>query len=148
MKGGAYGVTASVNGGEMLLSLSSYRDPRIEETLDAFRGGLDWIIDNGVTQDELEKAIIGIAGRDLRPLSPGEKGIIGFRRRLYEISDELRQQKRDELLSSSSEEIRRAAKRLRENLESSCSVVMTSDEALRRVPDSYAGLRENKIILI
>ncbi len=148
MRGGAYGVSASVNGGEMLFSFSSYRDPKIKDTLDAFTAGLDWIIENGISSKDLEKAIIGIVGRDLRPLSPGEKGIIGFRRRLYEISDELRQRKRDELINSTPDQVRRAAEILRENLSSSRTVVMAGEEAIAAVPDEYVSLKENKVPLI
>lgn len=148
MKGGAYGVTASLSGGEMLFSLSSYRDPKIGDTLDAYRKGLDSIAKHGISDSDLEKAIIGIAGRELRPLSPGEKGIIGFRRRLYDISDELRQRKRDELLSTSPMQIREAAGRLRNNLESGFSVVMTGSEALEELPERYSGLKEHRIALL
>ncbi|MBN1686877.1 MAG: insulinase family protein, partial [Spirochaetales bacterium] len=148
MRGGAYGVTAATNGVEMLFSLSSYRDPNIADTLDAYRAGFDWLISNGVSGEELEKAIIGIVGRELRPLSPGEKGIIGFRRRLYDISDDLRQRKRDELLASDAGQIREAARKLRENLEKACSVVMSGEEALSAVPGRYSALLKNKITLV
>ena len=148
MRGGAYGVTATVNGGEMLFSLSSYRDPGITGTLDAFRTGLDWMAENEISNSELEKAIIGIVGRELRPLSPGEKGTIGFRRRLFEITGELRQRKRDELLSSTPDQIRKAASGLRKSLESGYSVVMTGGEALAEIPEKYSGLRKNQIALM
>jgi len=146
MKGG--GVTASVNGAERLFSLSSYRDPRIEETLGAYQAGFERLSGGGVSRDELEKAVIAIVGRDLKPMSPGEQGIVGFRRRLYGITDELRQRKRDELLSSSPAEIRAAAEKLLGNLEAARSVVMTADEALAGLPERYAGFRENKISLV
>jgi presequence protease len=148
MRGGAYGVSASVNGGEMLFSFSSYRDPSIAETLDAYRGGLDWLIEKGVSAQSLEKAVISIVGRDLRPLSPGEKGIIGFRRRLYDIKDELRQRKRDELRRSTPDQIRDTAARLRRGFESSYSVVMTGEDALDLLPPRYSGLKENRIGLV
>lgn len=148
MRGGAYGVSASVNGGEKLFSFSSYRDPNIKETFEAYSSGLDRLAEDGISAGELEKAIIGIVGRDLRPLSPGEKGIIGFRRKLYEISDDLRQRKRDELLRSTPAEISRAAARLRDNLGTSRSVVMAGKEAIASVPEEYSGLRENAVPLL
>jgi Zn-dependent M16 (insulinase) family peptidase len=148
MRGGAYGVTASVNGGEMLFNFSSYRDPKIKETIDSYRAGLDWLIKNEVSSEELEKAIIGIVGRDLRPLSPGEKGLIGFRRCLYEISDELRQRKRDELLRCTPDQIQEAAARLRENLDFASTVVMAGENAIAEITDDYSALRKNTLPIV
>ena len=129
MKGGAYGVSASANGGECLFSFSSYRDPRIVETLDAFRRGLAFFAKERVDKTDLEKAIISIVGRDVRPMSPSEKSIVGFRRKLYGIDDQLRQSKRDELLRAQTSDIMRAATRLSESFQSAVSVVMAGNEA-------------------
>jgi Zn-dependent M16 (insulinase) family peptidase len=145
MKGGAYGVSASANGGELLFGLSSYRDPNIAATLDAFKNGFDWLLRSGTAPANLEKAIINIVGRDLRPLSPGEKGIIGFRRRLYDIPDGLRQRKRNELLRSTPAHIREAAERLKEFMEASYTVVLTGAESLQNLPSEYRALAENRV---
>ncbi|MCK5200771.1 MAG: insulinase family protein, partial [Spirochaetales bacterium] len=85
MKGGAYGASASANGMEGIFSFSSYRDPNIGKTIDAFREGLEHLSREGIKEDVLEKAIITIVGKDVRPQSPGEKSIIGFIRKLYNI---------------------------------------------------------------
>ena len=147
MRGGAYGVSASTNGGELLFSFSSYRDPNISSTLNTFRTGLAHVSNGGFDPTDLEKALIAIVGRDVRPLAPGEKGMIGFRRMLYKISDELRQRKRDELLSSSPDDIRDAAERLRRNFEQSVSVVMSGDESVEEAAKDYPGLAQNKVFI-
>ena len=147
MRGGAYGVTAATNGGELLFSFSSYRDPNIGTTLGTFQDSLDHISSGSFDPADLEKALIAIVGRDLRPMAPGEKGIIGFRRKLYRISDELRQKKRDELLSSTPDDIRSAAARLRHAHDQSVSVVMAGEEAVEKAAQSYPDLALNKIAI-
>ncbi|MBT3273858.1 MAG: hypothetical protein HN368_11940, partial [Spirochaetales bacterium] len=147
MRGGAYGVSSSVNGGEMLFSFSSYRDPNITSTLETYKNALDWIARGEVDPGELEKAVITIIGRDIRPLSPGEKGLIGYRRKLYKISDEFRQKKRDELLSTAPANVRAAAERLREGFDDSYSVVLGGEDAITALPDNFSGFKENRIEL-
>lgn len=130
MRGGAYGIESVANGGECLFMFVSYRDPQIIETLEAYRSGLDHFSREPVEQSELEKAIIGIVGRDIRPMAPGSKGIVGFRRRLYNIDDELRQRKRDELIKTKPKDISNAARRLLNAFDKSVTVIMAGREAV------------------
>ena len=140
MKGGAYGASASANGGEGVFSFSSYRDPNIVETLDAFAESLDEIAAEGIDDDTLEKAVIGVVGHDVRPLSPGQKGVVAFRRRLYGITDELRQRKRDALVASGVDDIRRAAARLGKGWKSGTAAVLAGRQAVEA-----AALRRKEI---
>ena len=140
MRGGAYGVFASPNGGEGVFTFASYRDPRTIETLEAYRSGLEHLSARFVDSSELEKAIIGVVGRDVRPMAPSEKSIVGFRRRLYNISDELRQKKRDCVVSASPRDIGEAAERLRTQMERSVSVVMAGKQAIDRAAETDASL--------
>ena len=58
-----------------------------------------WSSSNGFKdKEELDKAVISVAGRELKPQSPGEKSLIALKRRLYRITDSLRQKNRDLLL--------------------------------------------------
>lgn len=124
MRGGAYGVFANANGGEGLFSFSSYRDPSIIETLDAFRKGLELFASEPLSVSEIEKAIITVVGRECRPLSPAEKSMIAFRRSLYGITDAMRQNKRDDVLSLAPDQIQAAARRLLAELEFASSSVL------------------------
>ena len=73
MKNGAYGVYASVNGTEGLMTVSTYRDPNPSDNLDALEGALDAAITGRYSANDLKKAIITVVGRDLKPLSPAEQ---------------------------------------------------------------------------
>lgn len=131
MRGGAYGVVAAANGGEGLFTFASYRDPHIIETLDAYRAGLERFSKVDAERSDIEKAIIGVVGKDIRPMAPGEKGIVGLRRNLYNISNEMRQRKRDEIIGTSPANISEAARRLSKAFENSVSVTMAGKEAVQ-----------------
>lgn len=147
MRGGAYGVFASPNGGEGLFTFASYRDPNVTKTLDAYRMGLGHYAEHGADPKELEKAVIGVVGRDVRPMVPAEKAVVGFRRRLYNISDDLRQQKRDAILSAGPETIRGAAQRLLSRMNRSVSAVMAGKEAIEQAAAENPTLGERIIRL-
>ncbi len=112
MRGGAYGAGANANGTEGLFSFTSYRDPNVPDTLEVFKEALEFAAAGAMDPEVLEKTIIGAVGRDLHPMSPGEKNIVGLRRKLYGITDEMRQTKRDALMAARPEKIVEAAQRL------------------------------------
>lgn len=122
MDGGAYGVKASVNGSERIFSFSSYRDPCIEETQKIFTESLSFLSNlcskEGVEScSALEKAIISSIGKEIRPIAPGSRGMLALKRAIYGITDELRQQNRNIILSTSVRDIEEAALRLSTSFE-------------------------------
>ena len=139
MKGGAYGASASARGLDGVFGFWSYRDPRIIETLTAFRAGLERFAASPVPDDELELAVIGVTGHHIRPLSPGEKGIVALRRHLYGVTDAMRQANRETLLATTPDDVRRAAAGLLESMDDARVVVMAGargiSEASGEVPD-------------
>jgi hypothetical protein len=130
MQGGAYGVAASSHGLEGVFSFLSYRDPHVDTSLKVYSEALEYLAEEGVTEDDLEKAIIAVVGKDTRPKSPAEKNIVGLKRKLYGISDELRRQTRHELLAARPDSIRVAAGELQQGLRYASRVVLADDEKL------------------
>lgn len=112
VKGGAYGASAWTDGSESTFSFSSYRDPAPNASLDAYRGALESVAGDGPAPDILERAVVGAAGRDLRPMMPEEKGFIDFKRELFRVTDEMRRKKREDLLGLTRNDLRDAARRL------------------------------------
>ena len=147
MQGGAYGAGASAQGMGGTFSFSSYRDPRIAETVRAFGAGLAHYAQTAPDAGDLDLAIIGVTGHDIRPLSPGEKGQVALRRALYGISDEMRQAKRDAVLRTGAADVRRAAERLRDSMAQATIVVMGGRDALDVAAAEYPELRVNRIVL-
>ncbi|MFO7782140.1 MAG: insulinase family protein [Spirochaetia bacterium] len=147
MKGGAYGAMAGTRALERVFSFASYRDPNIAETLERFGRGLRETAERGIDRASLELAIISGVGRDSRPLSPGQKSIVSLKRSLYGISDELRQWKRDELLSVSEDAVRDAARRLADRFDEVHASVMGSRTAVEEAGNEYPGILDHTLEL-
>lgn len=143
MRGGAYGAYATANGLGKVFTFASYRDPNIIPTLEAYRAALAAYARESAGPKSLELGIIGTVGRDLRPYSPGDKGLIGFKRKLYGITDELRQAKREQILSTTASGLKQAAERLLSVYNQGIVSVMSGrdavKEASRRLPELAAN---------
>jgi Zn-dependent M16 (insulinase) family peptidase len=111
-QGGAYGVSAHADVMEELFFFSSYRDPRIAGTLADFTNTLELYTTKEVDPSDIENALITTVGNDLRPLSPSQNSILSFRRILYNISDDFRTKRRNQLLGMKSEHLNEGAKAL------------------------------------
>ncbi len=141
MKGGAYGVSASTNGLDSVFIFTSYRDPGIIDTLRNFIEGLEYYSKKGADSAAIEKAVISIVGKSSRPMSPGEKSLIGFRRELYGITDNIRRNIRYNILHTGGEMVSAAAALLLERKKLGMSVVFAGPAAVKE-----ASLKEKKII--
>ena len=147
MQGGAYGAFASANATEGVFTMASYRDPHTHRTLSAFRESL-LLLSELLDPLLLEKAVISVVGRELRPLAPGEEGMLAFRRLMYGIADSLRQQKRDLILAAAPGDVMEAAKRLLHSLDTrGASVLLTGSAGLEEAAAVLPGLREHQLRL-
>lgn len=133
LKGGAYGVSAIANGSEGMYAFTSYRDPNCVKSLTTFREALEFAAAGKIETAILEKAIIGTVGKDVTRLQPGAKGFIGFRRMLYGISDEIRQRKRDYILSIGPRDLSHAAEKLLDHFRYAETALIAGDKMLREV---------------
>lgn len=109
-KGGAYGGGAgqdSVNG---TFRFFSYRDPRLEETLDDFDAALAWLQDNDHDYQELEESILGVIGQLDRPRSPAGAARHAFHNKLFGRSPEQRARFRERVLSVTLDDLKRVAR--------------------------------------
>lgn len=131
-QGGAYGVSASADVAEETFILSTYRDPRIAGTFTDLKRVLEEAATRVFSEKEIEDSTIFIVGRELRPLSPGQDALLGFRRILYSITDEFRLMRRTQLLGLSNKDLNEGAKALLEQAERDGSnlVVLASGELL------------------
>jgi hypothetical protein len=145
MKGGAYGAFASARGLDRVFAFASYRDPNVVPTLEAYRRAVESFAEAAVGESELELAMIGSSGRELRPYAPAEKSAVSFRRILYGISDETRQAARDALLALSPADIKEAARKLRDDFDSRRTVVMAGREAVEEAAETLPELRTHSL---
>ncbi len=140
--GGAYGVSAHVDMLERLFAFSSYRDPRVEGTLQDFVSVLERVAEMGVDQELLDSAIVSIISRELRPLSPKSASMIAFRRALYGISDTFRAERRSWTLDCTVTDIQNAARSLLQSIgEVSAVSSIAGEEMLKREASKSDRLR-------
>lgn len=110
--GGAYGGFCSFGSSSGRIMFLSYRDPNVVETLDIYDRAADYLEKVEISEDDIEKAIIGAIGRHDTPLFPDQKGYRSFQEYLTGESREDRQQYRDEILGTSEKDFREFAARL------------------------------------
>merc|ERR1719231_153857 len=96
--GGAYGGGCSLNPTSGGFAFSSYRDPNFQGTLDIYEKTLEVLQNIEISDDDLEKAIVGAIGDLDSPLSPQQKGYKALIHTLTGMSTETRQRYRDEVL--------------------------------------------------
>ena len=147
MQGGAYGAAASTHGLEGIFSFLSYRDPHVEKSLQVYEDGLAHIARDGVSEEDLEKAIIAIVGKDTRPKSPSEKSVVGLKRRLYGISDDLRRQTRHQMLEVKVADVRQQASELYERADTAVRVAMAEAKMLDKAEHIFNRSGQKRIIV-
>ena len=108
-QGGAYGGGASHDSNTGTFRFFSYRDPRIEGTLEDFKASLEWIRSEGAKADQVESAILGVVGSMDRPGSPAGEAKQAFQNRLFGRTDDFRKAYREALLAVKPDDIVRVA---------------------------------------
>ena len=96
-----------------------------------------------ITQEEIDNALISIIGKELKPMTPVEKSIVGMRRLLLGITDELRMAKRESLLDVTPEDLMDFAAVLIHCFDSASTVILSSRESLIHASEDLPGLMEN-----
>ncbi len=110
---GAYGVRAGYDSANGVFSFTSYRDPCVKETLDAFQGVFRHIEEEmDLSPPAVEQAIIGSLKALDQPVRPGQAVSLALSRHLRGETPELRRRFRERLLSLSAEDIRRTAQEI------------------------------------
>ncbi len=145
MQGGAYGAFATPYHTEGVFIFASYRDPNIVETLRAYREALTYAKEGAFGDDQIEKAIIGTVGKDEKPIDPGNKGLVHFKRKLAGITDELRQEQRQAILRVNREALSRAAVELLDHFDDGAAVVLSHAQAIRQAGETMKELGEHVV---
>ncbi|MCF7944409.1 MAG: insulinase family protein [Spirochaetia bacterium] len=147
IKGGAYGAFCTVNLLEGLVLFSSYRDPQIIPSLEAFRRVLETAAKEGIPKKSIDQAVLTSVGREIRPLVPSEKGNLGFKRWLYGISDQFREERRELLLKVDSKMLSRAAEEMLQEFKKHSAVVLTNRDMVKDAAKVLSGFGENSTTL-
>ena len=108
-KGGAYGGGAMHDAANGIFRFYSYRDPRLMETFDDFEKSLEWLASEGVSEESLEEAVIGVIGSVDAPGSPAGEIKQAYHQHLFGNLAEKREEKRKKLLEVTGDDLLRVA---------------------------------------
>jgi Zn-dependent M16 (insulinase) family peptidase len=106
-QGGAYGGGASFDSDNAAFRFFSYRDPRLEETLEDFDRAVAWLLEQKHEWRTVEEAILGVISSIDKPGSPAGEAKDAFYNSLYGRTPELRRHFRQRVLEVSLEDLRR-----------------------------------------
>ncbi len=97
-KGGAYGGGAGFDGESAAFRFYSYRDPRLQETMDDFDESIRWLMKGSHEERLLEEAILGVISRIDKPGSPAGEAIGNYYSERYGRGGDYVQELRQRIL--------------------------------------------------
>jgi Zn-dependent M16 (insulinase) family peptidase len=130
IQGGAYGAFFVFDHHSGVLTYLSYRDPNLLETVDVYDGSGDFLRNLELDRDELTKNIIGVIGQMDTYMLPDAKGFTSLTRYLVGETDAERQQRRDQVLSTTAADFRALAEVLDQAKHNGSVVVLGSQGAI------------------
>jgi Zn-dependent M16 (insulinase) family peptidase len=108
-QGGAYGAGASQDSHSGAFRFFSYRDPRIEGTLNDFDQSIQWALDKPIGADKIEEAVLGVIGSMDKPSSPAGEAIQSFYSELNGRNRQTQTEFRQRVLNVSEADLKRVA---------------------------------------
>lgn len=125
-KGGAYGGGATHDTNIAAFKFYSYRDPRLEKTLDDFDNAIDWMLENAHDASQLEEAILGVIGGMDKPGSPAGEARSAFHNDLHGRTREKMQTFRQRVLAVTMDDLKRVTDTYLKKGEASTAVITSS----------------------
>jgi Zn-dependent M16 (insulinase) family peptidase len=104
----------------------------LEQTLDVYDGLADYLHHLEISQEEVVKSIIGVIGNMDAYQLPDAKGYTSLSRYLLGVTDEYRQQRRDEVLATTPQAFNELGELLQAFKEHGRVVVLGSAEAIQK----------------
>ena len=106
-QGGAYGGGAQYSADTASFRFFSYRDPRLEDTLQDFNNSIDWLVSQSHDTKQLDAAILGAIAKMDAPLTPAAEASRTFFGALHGHDLEWRSLYRERILDVSINDLRR-----------------------------------------
>ncbi|MCB9078613.1 MAG: insulinase family protein [Anaerolineaceae bacterium] len=139
VQGGAYGGFCRFDSHSGVFNYLSYRDPNLLKTLDNYDAASQFLRQLDLSQDELTKSIIGAIGQIDAYQLPDAKGYTSMLRYLLGITDDIRQQRRDEVLSTTTANFKQFADILSQLNDHGRVVVLGSQEGIAAANQQRGG---------
>src|SRR6185437_6084196 len=130
VQGGAYGGGSGFDPFSGGFTFTSYRDPNLLSTLDAYDGAAAFL-EEGVGDQDLVRSIIGAIGAIDTYRLPDAKGFVSLLWELTGNTEENRQQRREEVLGATAADFRRLGQVLGEVAKAGTVAVLGSEAAIK-----------------
>lgn len=139
VQGGAYGAMSSLAMSGNLVFVS-YRDPNLKETLAAYNNVVEYLNNFSTTEREMTKYIIGTISDLDMPLTPSMKGEKAISMHIRGISMDDLKREREEVLSTTQEDIRNYKKLISDVLEKDFYDVLGNDKKIKENKELFNSL--------
>ena len=140
VKGGAYGVMCAFLP-EGYGYLMSYRDPKLRETNEVYKGIVSYLENFDASERDMMKYIIGtISDMDV-PLTPRAKGERSYAAYMTGVTFDEKQREREEVLRTDPETIQKAARMIEAILSDGYICVLGSEEKVEDAEDLFDSIR-------
>jgi Zn-dependent M16 (insulinase) family peptidase len=139
VQGGAYGGMAAWDRITGVYSFLSYQDPNLLGTVANYDGAPDFLLNLDIDKDELTKTIIGTIGDVDGYQLPDAKGYSSLIRHLTGVTDENRQELRDQILDTRPADFKHFGEALKAIRDHGRVVVLGSADAIRAANEQRGG---------
>ena len=127
-QGGAYGGGADQDANSASFRFFSYRDPRLEETLNDFDRAVDWVVTGKHQWRQVEESILGVISAMDKPSSPAGEAKQHFYNAVFGRTREQRAAFRKRVLEVQVDDLRDVASRYLQGKPSSTGVVSSTGQ--------------------
>jgi Zn-dependent M16 (insulinase) family peptidase len=141
VQGGAYGGSSSFDPFSGGFTFTSYRDPNLTKTIDAYDAAAQYL-DNPPTESELTRSIIGVIGSIDTYRLPDAKGFTALMRELSGDTEEDRQRRREEVLGAGAKDFKALGGALSKLASKGQVVVLGSEAAIKAANDERGNFLE------
>lgn len=136
LQGGAYGCYMYLVDNNTI-AFESYRDPNLIETMKIYDETYKFLNDINYSRENLEGFIVGAMGKLDQPLTPDRKGEEAVRNYISSITYEDIQRERDELLSTSLDDIKSYSKLIKRGMDENYCCVVGNEFKIKDNKDSF-----------
>ncbi len=140
VKGGAYGCFFDYNRVDGSCGFVSYRDPNLSETYDVYRKAYASVMNSEIDQKLVDKYIIGTMSVQDTPMNPSAKGSVSIIAYLLGQSNEMKQKRRDEILSATPESIKESAVILKRLADSGYICTVGNESTINDAADMFGSI--------
>ncbi|PKA56112.1 Presequence protease 1, chloroplastic/mitochondrial [Apostasia shenzhenica] len=147
VSGGAYGGFCDFDTHSGVFSYLSYRDPNLLKTLEVYDGTANFLRQLELDDDSLTKAIIGTIGDVDAYQLPDAKGYSSLLRYLLGITDEERERRREEILSTSLKDFHEFAEFVDAVKDNGVVVAVASHDDVAAANEQKSGFFDVKKVL-